>query len=130
MHLAGLAVQQLRSPVDIVVAPHLTGSAQLLQVRDQVVDKAVVVVDHEDARHHRLPIVTSVSGSRGSIHGKTTKNSSAVAAVISSSDPINFPGSPPGSIRQIQPYIPISPPPAPPEARPTLVSPTGACRAR
>src|SRR5262249_48347321 len=48
--------------------------------------------------------VTSLNGSRGSTYGKSTKNSSATAARNRTVQPAILPGSPPGSLRQIQLY--------------------------
>src|SRR3954447_20625058 len=55
--------------------------------------------------------VTSLNGSRGSTYGNTTRNSSATTARISLAEPMTLPGTPPGSLRQIQPYTSIPPQP-------------------
>src|SRR6185312_5488493 len=98
----------------LVVAPHGRRGTELGQVVHEVVDEAVVVVDDEDA--HRLDppprywsTVTSLNGSRGSTYGNTTRNSSATTARISMAEPMTLPGTPPGSLRQIQPYTSIPP---------------------
>src|SRR5690606_10088083 len=52
-----------------------------------------------------VPTCTSSNGSRiGSIRGKTTYQSRAAAPSASTSDPMILPGSPKGSLRQIQAY--------------------------
>src|SRR6185437_905347 len=53
--------------------------------------------------------VTSLNGIRGSTYGNTTRNSSATAARISMAEPMTLAGTPPGSLRQIQPYTSIPP---------------------
>src|SRR6185437_682540 len=53
--------------------------------------------------------VTSLNGSRGSTYGNTTRNSSATTARISMAEPMTLAGTPPGSLRQIQPYTSIPP---------------------
>ena len=53
-----------------VVADHDRLGTQLVQVADDRVDERVVVVDHEDPRHHS-PTVVSLKGMCGATAGKT-----------------------------------------------------------